>query len=452
MVKFGLLVKNFFSEGHERTLKAKKNIVFSFFIKCGSILISLLTVPLSVRYVNPSQYGVWLTLSALFIWFSLFDIGFGNGLKNKLTQAIAENNYPLARIYVSTTYFIVALISLGLFCLFLIANHFLDWTRVLNTDVSLGKELGVLVLVVFSIFSVQFVLQLLNIVCLAKHNTIMTALIGFTGNLLGLAALLILTRTTHGSLLYLSLSIGVAPLLALLIFSFILFAGPYKELSPSFRLVKLDYAKDIMSIGIKFFIIQIGLIFYYNCDNLIITQTIGPQAVTPYNIAFRYFNAISMISTILMTPFWPAFTEANAKGDFLWISNTVKKLERICFLISLAGLFLLLISPVVYHLWLGNEVIIPFSLSAIVAFYTVLLTFRTIYCYYMNGIGKISLQLYLVVISGIINIPLAIFLCRRFGAQGVLMSTTLLCIVSAGFEITQYRKLITNTATGIWNK
>jgi O-antigen/teichoic acid export membrane protein len=446
------LVKGFFSEGHERTIKAKKNVVFSFFIRAASILVSLLNVPLAIRYVNSTQYGVWLTLSALFIWFSLFDIGFGNGLKNRLTEALAQGDRKLARTYVSTSYFFVTLISLALFGLFLLINTFLDWSSILRTDAAASREIGTVVLIVFAIFAVQFVLQLLNIICLAKHNSVITALIGLAGNLFGLTALVILTKTTKGSLLALSLSIGLGPLAALLLFTLVLFFGRYRELSPSFRLVNRAYAKDIMSLGIKFFIIQIGLIFYYNCDNLIITHVLGPQAVTPYNIAFRYFNSIAMISNILMMPFWPAFTEAHTKEDFAWIKSTVAKLEKICLILFGVSLVMLSISPIVYRIWLGDEVVIPLELSAIVAVYTVLLTFRTIYCYYMNGVGKIMLQLYLVIISGIINIPLGIYLCKKLGVAGVLLSTTLLCVISAFFEKTQYRKLISNTAKGIWNK
>jgi len=452
MRKVVISVKDFFSKGHERTVTVKKNIFLSFIIKCGSVLISLLSVPLAIRYVNPTQYGVWLTLSALFTWFSLFDIGFGNGLKNKLTKALAENDYKLARIYVSTTYVIIAVISAALFGIFLIADQFLDWSKILNVPAYMSQELNLVVILVFSIFSIQFVLQLLNIICFARQNTIITSLVGFFGNLLGLIIVFILTKTTHGSLYYLCLSIGISPLLVLLIFSIVLFSGPYKALAPSFRLADLSYAKDIMHLGVKFFIIQVGLIFYYNCDNLIITQIKGPQSVTPYNIAFKYFGVISVISNILITPFWSAFTEADAKKDYEWIKRTVRKLEKICGLIFIVSLVMLAASSFIYHLWLGNDVVIPFSLSAVVAFYTVLLTYRTIFNYYMNGVGKIMLQLYLVIFSGIVNIPLGIFLCRLMGATGVILSTTLLCIVSAFFEIAQYRKLIGNTATGIWNK
>jgi O-antigen/teichoic acid export membrane protein len=445
-------IQNFFTRGHERTLTAKKNIAISLLLKGFSIVVSLLNVPLAIHYVNSTQYGVWLTLSSMFIWFTLFDIGFGNGLKNKLTEALANGDEALARAYVSTTYVAVMVISGVLFGIFLIVNYFVDWTAVFNVPSGMRRELNVVVMIVFLIFTVQFVLQLINIISQARQNTVVPSLITLSGNCVGLILVFILTRTTHGSLLNLCLSIGLTPVLALAIYSIVLFAGPYKMLAPSLKLADRQYIRAIMTLGIKFFIIQIGLIFYYNCDNLIITQILGPAAVTPYNLAFRYFSVVSLISTILMTPFWAAFIEAHIRKDHGWIRNTVRKLEKISLALFVLSLAMLAVSPYVYRLWLGTEVTIPFSLSAAVAVYSSILTYRTIFNYYMNGVGKVMLQLYLVIISGLINIPLAIFLCRLQGVTGVLMSTTLLCIVSAVFEITQYKKLINNTATGIWNK
>lgn len=445
-------IHHFFTKGHERTLLIKKNVVVSLLLKGASILVSLLNVPLAIRYVNSTQYGVWLTLSSMFTWFTLFDIGFGNGLKNKLTEALAKGNDSLARAYVSTTYVAVMVISASLFGIFLIVNFFVDWTVIFNVPSAMRTELNLIVLIAFLIFAVQFVLQLINIVSQARQNTIVPSLIIFSGNLANLITIFILTRTTHGSLLYLCLSIGGMPVVALGIYSAVLFAGPYRKLAPSFALANWKYVRDIMNLGVKFFIIQIGLIFYYNCDNLIITQILGPAAVTPYNLAFKYFGIISVLTMALMTPFWTAFIEAGIRKDHAWIKRTVQQLEKISLAIFGLSVVMLLVSPYVYRLWLGSEVYIPFSLSAAVALYSSLLTYRTIFHYFMNGMGKVMLQLYLVIISGIINIPLGIYWCRLYGVTGVLMSTIILCVISAAFEITQYKKLMSNTATGIWNK
>src|SRR5665647_2891168 len=96
-IKIRQILTDFFTKGHERSIKAKKNILASFVIKGLSIAISLVLVPLTINYINPSRYGIWLTLSSIIAWFSFFDIGFGNGLRNKFAEALAEGQEELAR-------------------------------------------------------------------------------------------------------------------------------------------------------------------------------------------------------------------------------------------------------------------------------------------------------------------------------------------------------------------
>jgi O-antigen/teichoic acid export membrane protein len=444
--------RNFFSRGHERTLMAKRNIAGAFLIKGGSILISLISVPLIIHYIDPSQYGIWLTISSFLSWFAFFDIGFGNGLKNKLAEAIAKGNLELGRIYVSTTYFMLLIISTCLFGLFLVLNAFVDWTKVLNAPASIGKEISTLLPIVFFFFSFQFVLQLVNIVTSARQNTVISSLIGFLVNLLSLVVIFVLSKTTGGSLLYLGLAASISPVVMLFLFSVFLYKGSYQQFAPAFHLVKIPVIKDLMSIGIKFFIIQIGLIFLYNTDNLIISNVISPSAVTTFNIAFKYFSIITMVCAIVMTPFWPAFTDANAKGDNLWIRQTVQKLLKFCVLMFVAGLVMLLCADFVYKLWVGNKIFVPFSLSFVLFVLTILNTYRSIFSFYFNGTGKIMLQLYLVVISGLLNIPLSIYLGKMMGTTGVVLATTFLCAICAIAETLQYHKLINKRATGIWNK
>ena len=89
MNKYNQIIINFFTKGHERSIKAKKNIAASFVIKGLSIAISLVMVPMTIHYINPTQYGIWITLSSIIGWFSFFDIGFGNGLRNRFAESIA---------------------------------------------------------------------------------------------------------------------------------------------------------------------------------------------------------------------------------------------------------------------------------------------------------------------------------------------------------------------------
>jgi O-antigen/teichoic acid export membrane protein len=74
------------------------------------------------------------------------------------------------------------------------------------------------------------------------------------------------------------------------------------------------------------------------------------------------------------------------------------------------------------------------------------------YGYVLNGIGKIKLQMVVTSIVAILYIPLAIALSKSYGVEGVLISMIFVFIINSTWSGLQYRKIISGTATGIWNK
>ena len=61
----GLNCFEFINKGSLRSVKVKRNIVYSFFLKGCSVGISLLLVPLTLDYLDAANYGIWLTLSSI---------------------------------------------------------------------------------------------------------------------------------------------------------------------------------------------------------------------------------------------------------------------------------------------------------------------------------------------------------------------------------------------------
>jgi len=443
-----------FGQGHERSKRAKKNIIASLAIKGLSILIGLVLVPLTLSYINQTRYGIWITLSSIIGWFSFFDIGFGNGLRNKFAEAVAKGEKELARTYVSTTYAILTIIIGAVYLIFLGINPFLNWSKILNTTPEMAGELSILALIVFTFFSIRFVLQLITTILTADQKPAKASFFNLLGSIFSLCTIFILTKTTHGSLIYLGLALGFAPLLVLGLSSLWFFTRDYKFYAPSFKYIKFKYAKDLMNLGVKFFVISIATIFLYQSNNLIITQLFGPKEVTTYNIAYQYFSIIPMGFTIITAPFWSAYTEAYFKNDMTWIRKTVKSLTGVWGVFFVVSIIMLVFSHLMYRLWVGKNIQIPFSLSLVCALYGIIVTWSNIYLSFINGVGKVSLQLYLTVIAICVNIPLAIFLARflNIGISGVLMATCIDYMMFAILIPIQYRKIINNTAVGIWNK
>lgn len=440
------------NKGHHRSVKAKRNIFATLIFKGSSIAISLVLVPLTIHYVNRTQYGVWLTLSSIIGWFGFFDIGFGHGLRNKLTEAISKGQFKLSKIYISTTYAILSIIILGALILFFFINPFINWSIILNTPPEMAEELSLLALIVFVFFCLQFVLQLITTVLTANQQPGYASLFFFLGNIFSLVVIFILTKTTSGNLLYLGIVLGLTPVLVLAASSIWFYTKGYKQIAPSIKFVRFKFARNIVSLGVKFFVLQIAGLVLYESSNIIIAQLFGPAEVTTYNIAYKYFSIIPMVFAIIMVPFWSAFTKAWIEKDINWIKNAMKKLQLVWLFFGIGAVIMLLFCNFIYKIWVGNQIIVPISLSVAIAAYVIINAWNTIFAQFLNGVGKIRLQLYSGIWGALLNIPLAIYFGKMFGISGVIFSSVLLAGLNMSWVYIQYNKIINNKATGIWAK
>ncbi|KAA6303768.1 MAG: hypothetical protein EZS26_000319 [Candidatus Ordinivivax streblomastigis] len=450
--KIKFLIENKINRSNERSTNVIKNILESFGIKGISIFISLLLVPLTINYVNPTQYGIWLTLSSIVGWFSFFDIGFGNGLRNRFAEAKANGDYTKAKAYVSTTYICLSVIFVIVWVLFFCINFFIDWSNILNAPEQMTKELSLIVIIVFSFFCLQIVLKTINTLLIADQKPAKSAFFDMLGQLLSLSIIFVLTKTTNGSLLYLAFALGFSPILVMTISSFWFYRGEYMPYKPSISLFNCNLVKDIFHLGSKLFVTQVAGIVSFQTANILIAKLFSLESVTTYNIAYKYFMIPNMIFVIIIMPLWSAYTDAYTKNDTLWMVNTLKKIRHIFLIIIVVTFLMLCFSPFFYHLWIGDAVSIPRSLSFFVFVFFILWMWVAIYTYIINGIGKIQIQFYLAIIEIIIYIPLSYLLGKAFGVNGIISAMIFIMGIRSVLLPIQLSKLLKKTATGIWNK
>lgn len=446
------LFQKFFNQGHERSIKAKKNILGLLLLKGGSIAVGFLMVPLTIDYINPTRYGIWLTLSSIVAWLSYFDIGFGHGLRNKFAEALAKGEIEEAKIYVSTTYFSLSAIMAIILVLFFIINPFLNWSVILNSPPTMEAELSTLALMVFVFFCLQFVFRLVTTVITANHQPAKASLLHLIGSLISLIIIYMLTKTTSGNLLYLGGVLSITPVLVMFVAGIWFFNSSYKKFAPSIRFFRFKYVKQLMNLGAQFFIINISVLLMLSTDNIVITQLLGPEKVTVFNVTYKLFTMVSMIYMLIITPLWSAYTDAYTKGDYAWIKKTLKMTQKLWLALSGFTLILLFISPWFFKLWLGDKVSVPFSLSVAMSTYVIGYIWLNIYTFLLNGLGKIKLQLYVSLAASILYIPLVIYLGKIWGLIGITIISTFFFVVTGAIYAVQVKMLVNKKAVGIWNK
>lgn len=446
-------IKNYLQSGTLRTIEAKKNILLSFGNRGLSIIISLLLVPLTILYVNPTQYGIWLTISSIIQWVAFFDFGFAHGFRNKFAEAKAHQDLVLAKKYVSTTYASLLLIFGAVFILFSVVNSFLDWSQILHVSPEYRSELTKIVFVLVLFLCIQLVANIFSIMMLADQKPAFSSFILTLGQFLTLVVIFILTQSSEGNLFTLSLVSSVIPALVIVIVSIFMFSTQYRNVAPSIKSIDFELVKNILGLGSKFFIIQLCMLITLQTSSIILSRIQGPLAVTEFNISYKYFNVLYMIFVIVFTPFWSAFTDAYTKRDYPWMQNAYKKLFKVALLSVPFSIFMVIIFPYIYKLWINDDKLhFSYFLLSLMAIYSILLTFGNLFMLLINGTGKILLQTYIYIFFSMFSIPLTIFFVERWGTPGAVVVPILVYFFQNIFGYIQLQKILNNQLDGIWSK
>ena len=441
-------IKHFFS-GNQRSVTVKKNIIGSLLIKGCSIIISLMLVPMTLGYVSSELYGIWLTLSSIMLWLNFFDVGFTLGLKNKLAEAIALGDWNRGKSLVSTTYFMMTVIFVPLCLLLELLIPHIDWATFLNVNSIYNDEIIRTLYVLAGCFCLQMIVNVLTAVVSAYQKTALSSAFPVIGNFLSLIAIFLLTKFCPPSLVVLAIAISVMPIVVLFIASIFLFSKKFKAVCPSIKSIDRVYIKDLFGLGAKFFLIQIQVVILYQCTNILISNVSGPDEVTSYNIAYKYLGIAMMIYSIILTPLWPAFTDAYAKKDFMWMKAIYKKMSKVFILSALIMVIMVLCSSIVYHLWIGDKANIPLVMTICVAIYMIIHSWDSLQVQLINGIGAIKLQTYVTLIGLILHIPLSLYLGKHIGAVGVVCSMIFINVLYTCFFTLQVMKLLNQKAKGV---
>lgn len=451
---FTLFVKRLHHTNNLRSLQIRKQIAYSILIKGGSVAINLAMVPLMISILDKERYGVWLTLSTIFLWFSNFDIGLGNGLRNKLAEAIAMGKHKLGRIYVSTTYALLLVIFIPIIILFFIINPFLNWNSILNTDIITYQELFLLTSTTFTLFILRFIFQLIGVVYMALQKPAMNNFLVMLGNFISFIIIFLLYKLwSINSIIVMGIMLTGVPLLTLIFANIFAFKKDLKIYHPSIKYVQFKYNKNLFVLGGQFFIIQIAAVLLFSTANILITQLFNPSEVVVYNITLQYYNIPIMLYSIILTPFWSAITDAYVKDDYPWMKNILRRFNRISLIFCVLIILMTIISPFIYEIWLNGKIQIPLSLSIAMACYAIINVFLSPYTNFINGIGKLRLNVLMVSFSIIGYIPFAIWLGNSVGnSTGIIIA--LCCVNATGlyFQVIQVNKLLNKKAYGIWNK
>lgn len=447
-------IKQKIGQGSARSVKAKKSIFKMFLNKGLSIILSMMYVPLFLDCLDKTRYGIWIAIMGLVNWIGFMDIGIGQGLRNLLAVSLAKNDMHTAKKLVSTAYVSVGTIFGVLMTIFLIIYKWIDWYKIVNAPLDMATEINILILAVVCIMCVNFILGVIKSVFFAFQEPQKTSDMSLLTQALSLLIVYIFTLIGNvKTLLPIGITLTITPCFVYLAYSVFFFSRKYRDITPSFKYFDKQYIKKILLLGGGFFFIQISNLICFQSNDLLISNIISPDVVAEYHVVHKYVSLLMFAFTIIVTPFWSATTEAYVKKDIAWIRNSEKKLLKVWFAFIFAGVAMVLFSPVFFNIWIKDRLEIDKIAVIMLTIYLLMQMYSNIYLSFINGIGKIRLQLYTCIALPFLYIPTAIYLGKIYGISGFITAGIIIMLVNTILYKIQYHKIINainEEKTGIW--
>ena len=444
------------SESHinsKRSSLLQKNILASFIIKGWSAVIVLLMVPATLHCLGEYKNGIWLTISSLLLWIDNMDIGLGNGLRNKIAEYMAHGERERTRSLVSSTFALLSCIIIPVMLVLLLLIAVGDPYQVFNAAPAKVPHLDQVLMVTVILVCTSFVFKLIGNFYMGLQLPAVSNLLIALGQTLALIGTYIVLWSGSHSLMLIALVNTLSPLLVYLLAYPYTFFYKYPQLRPSFRLIDFKEAKAVINMGVQFFIMQISSVVLFMTSNILISNLFSPEMVTPYQITYRYFSILLVVFTVICMPFWNATTDAYQRNDMEWIRQAASKLRLMTIGILLCLIVMVALSDIVYAIWIDRQTVIDIRMSIVMAAYIFILIYSMRYSYFINGIGKLRLQLIFTATAAIVFIPLAYL--ATWWTHDIIWFMVVMCLVNIPGLIVnriQFYKLINGKAKGIWNR
>ena len=399
--------------------------------KLLSMAVSYIYVPIVMQYLGVEKYGVWATILSILSWISYFDIGIGNGLRNRLTQALSDDNADKSRKLVSSAYVIIALLMSIAALVFIFAALQINWYKVLGLSV-IDENLTRVICISIAFVAANFVLSICKNVLYALQRATFVSLMELSTQLMNLGGVLLVSHFVHENLLAIACVYGISMVTVNIIASIITYSKK-SEVRPSCKTIEIKTGLDLTRLGMQFFIIQICGLVLFTTDNLIISGLYGAIDVTPYTTVNKLFNVISFAFTALLAPIWSSVTKAKTQNNYIWLNKLVNKLNLLMLPFIFGTLLLCLVFRPLSRWWLGIDLDYEHGLILLGGLYCILTMWCNTYAYIANGLELMRVSMIVAIIQAAVNIPLSLYFAQVWDMKsaGILLGTVLSMAIGA---------------------
>ena len=409
----------------ERYRRAVGGVVSALAGRSVSLAVSIATIPITLPYLGPERFGMWMTINSLVALASFADLGMGLALMNTVAAAHGRGDTQGQRASFTNAIATSLVIACVLGAVFLGAEGFVSWPQLLNVSgAGATGEARTSVLVIVAVFLVGLPLGLANSVWNGLQRTYVPNLSVALGAAVGLLGVIFSVKLGFG-VPALVAAVSGGPLLASAV-TFALLHAFRADIRPRIDLLSKLEAARLVAAGMSFVLLQLAIAVATSSDPLVLTRVIGHQAVAQYWVVSRLYAVPFGISVALISVLWPAFREAGSRGDHAWVSRAFMRVVGASIAVvvpfSVVAVF---VGPAVVSFITAGRIALDGSLFVAFGASTLAWTLANSLSVLLNSVAVVWPQVLSWGLMAVANISLGVALASRIGTSGVVWASAI---------------------------
>ncbi len=183
--------------------------------------------------------------------------------------------------------------------------------------------------------------------------------------------------------------------------------------------------KSMLAEGSMFAFLNAATVIGANIDSIIVAHVTTLEAAGPYTTLQRLYVGLFNLNLVLFFSYWSAFTIKYEQRNFAWLRRVILLTGGASLAMGVGFMVAMMIGgPALLRLWTGLSVpgyglYVSFGLWVTVSMLVSNLST------FLKGIGRVKRQAVFTVLAVVLNVPLGLWLGRRYGLVGVNAATTI---------------------------
>ena len=410
----------------------KAGVILSYISTVITIAIQLIYMPVMIRLLGKSEYGLYSLVSSVVSYLSLFSLGF-TGAYVRFFAKSCNNKEKLASLNGMFLTLFSILAALAAICGF-ISSFFPE--QIFGSklsDLELAKARILMIILVINI-AISLISGMFDSVIGAYEQFIFQRIAGLISSIVNPFICLPLLLLGHGSVML----VVVTTLITFVRFVVNVWFCIYKIKIPvSFHGFQWSLLKEITVFSSFLLINMIIDQINWNVDKLILGHTSGTEEIAVYGVASQFNSLFMTFSTTISSVFSPRVNRiAVQKGKDYQTEFTelMAKIGRIQWLILglLTGGFIVFGQYFIVHIYAGEGYEDAYTAALYLVIPILIPLIQNIGIEMQRALNKHQFRSIIYLVIAISNVGISIPLAGKWGAIGAAMGTALSLLIGNG--------------------